>query len=416
VLLRTATIFCVVFLYCLWIDVAGVVSFRLREYNYDYFLAGMILFVIVSYFNVGTIEEAQNDPKILSLQQTNEWKGIMQVGFLLYHYFRTGANNYNLIRLFIGAYVFMTGFGNTISFTKNRNFSLLKTLKTVLRINLLAIFLCIVMNNEYMLYYFSPLVTFFYLLVYVTLLPLKFMGKDSPTTGIVLALSVFGILLMTLLYSNQSIFYMLMTPLKFLLSYEGSLYEWYFRSRLDIYCVFLGIITATLLPKWKAAQLWFERIPTLPRKISMYAVGTLVFAILGILYWKNILNIASKVSYNNIHPYTSWIAILLYITFRNCTPFLRTHYLIPFEKIGEVSLEIYLLQFHIWLADDAKSIVVFLENFPMLNMVITSCIFYLCSRALYNATNVAVDYISTSIPRIGIFAAIIVLFYGIAHL
>ena len=35
----------------------------------------------------------------------------MQFQFLLYHYFNT-KEVYNLIRVYIGAYVFLTGFGN----------------------------------------------------------------------------------------------------------------------------------------------------------------------------------------------------------------------------------------------------------------------------------------------------------------
>jgi hypothetical protein len=46
----------------------------------------------------------------LNREQTEEWKGWMQVLFLLYHYFKA-SELYNAIRLFIAAYVWMTGFG-----------------------------------------------------------------------------------------------------------------------------------------------------------------------------------------------------------------------------------------------------------------------------------------------------------------
>ena len=46
----------------------------------------------------------------------------MQVLFLLYHYFNA-AEMYNAIRVFIAAYVWMTGFGNYLYYYKTNDFS-----------------------------------------------------------------------------------------------------------------------------------------------------------------------------------------------------------------------------------------------------------------------------------------------------
>ena len=51
--------------------------------------------------------------KLLNREQTEEWKGWMQVMFVWYHYYRA-AETYNLIRLFIASYVWMTGFGKCL--------------------------------------------------------------------------------------------------------------------------------------------------------------------------------------------------------------------------------------------------------------------------------------------------------------
>ena len=45
-----------------------------------------------------------------------------QVLFLLYHYFNAGEM-YNAIRVFIAAYVWMTGFGNYLYYYKTNDFS-----------------------------------------------------------------------------------------------------------------------------------------------------------------------------------------------------------------------------------------------------------------------------------------------------
>lgn len=62
-------------------------------------------------------------PVLLNRTQTEEWKGWMQVLFLLYHYFQT-HQLYNAIRVFIAAYVWMTGFGNFAYYYKTNDFHL----------------------------------------------------------------------------------------------------------------------------------------------------------------------------------------------------------------------------------------------------------------------------------------------------
>lgn len=52
---------------------------------------------------------------ILFSDQTEEWKGWMQVMFVWYHVF-AAKEWYNWIRVYIAAYVWMTGFGKITSF------------------------------------------------------------------------------------------------------------------------------------------------------------------------------------------------------------------------------------------------------------------------------------------------------------
>ncbi|KAG4182772.1 hypothetical protein ERO13_A09G066450v2 [Gossypium hirsutum] len=58
----------------------------------------------------------------LNRHQT-EWKGLMQVLFLMYHYF-AAKEIYNAIQVFIAAYVWMTGFGNFSYYYVGKDFSL----------------------------------------------------------------------------------------------------------------------------------------------------------------------------------------------------------------------------------------------------------------------------------------------------
>jgi len=59
----------------------------------------------------------------LNRHQTDEWRGWMQVLFLMYHYF-AASEIYNAVRVFIACYVWMTGFGNFSYYYKKKDFSI----------------------------------------------------------------------------------------------------------------------------------------------------------------------------------------------------------------------------------------------------------------------------------------------------
>ena len=80
-----------------------VVSPSLKQYDRDFFIFLHLIFLLISYLTFGR-NEAKDSDQILSRLQTEEWKGIMQIGFVMYHYF-DAAEVYNLIRVFIGAYI-----------------------------------------------------------------------------------------------------------------------------------------------------------------------------------------------------------------------------------------------------------------------------------------------------------------------
>lgn len=77
-----------------------------RTYSRDlFFFLTLLLFGVAAGFT-----KKETADKILNREQTEEWKGWMQVMFVWYHYFKA-AETYNAIRVFIAAYVWMTGFG-----------------------------------------------------------------------------------------------------------------------------------------------------------------------------------------------------------------------------------------------------------------------------------------------------------------
>ena len=136
----------------LWLYVADrttIINAGPKEYIRDVFLSIFLILTIVA----SSYSTAQGRaPRLINRQQTEEWKGWMQVLFLLYHYYEA-REVYNAIRVFIASYVWMTGFGNFAYYYKTRDFSAGRFAQMMWRLNLLAIVCCVALNNQYMLYY-----------------------------------------------------------------------------------------------------------------------------------------------------------------------------------------------------------------------------------------------------------------------
>ena len=136
----------------MWLYVAdrtSAISAGPKEYIRDVFLFIFLVLTIVASSYSTTQARA---PRLMNRQQTEEWKGWMQVLFLLYHYYEA-REVYNAIRVFIASYVWMTGFGNFAYYYKTRDFSAGRFAQMMWRLNLLAVICCMALNNQYMLYY-----------------------------------------------------------------------------------------------------------------------------------------------------------------------------------------------------------------------------------------------------------------------
>eukprot|EP00879_Flechtneria_rotunda_P013391 GHRR01013981.1.p1 GENE.GHRR01013981.1~~GHRR01013981.1.p1 ORF type:complete len:297 (+),score=47.96 GHRR01013981.1:141-1031(+) len=136
-----------------------------KFYSRDLFL---FLFVCLTIAALGCSLQPVRTPLLLNRPQTEEWKGWMQVLFLLYHYFEA-REFYNAIRIFIAGYVWMTGFGNFSYYYRTGDFSIGRFCQMMWRLNFLVIFCCIVLQNSYMLYYICPMHTIFTVFVYACL-------------------------------------------------------------------------------------------------------------------------------------------------------------------------------------------------------------------------------------------------------
>ena len=104
---------------------------------------------------------------------------------------------YNAIRVYIAAYVWMTGYGNFFLYRKGKSFTLRRNLQMLFRLNFFGFLTCAVLNNELMLYCICPMHTFFTVLVVLML----YIGQSYNTsTSAVYVKIVLTIVLVVLLY------------------------------------------------------------------------------------------------------------------------------------------------------------------------------------------------------------------------
>ena len=62
-------------------------------------------------------------------------------------------------------------------------------------------------------------------------------------------------------------------------------------------------------------------------------------------------------------------------------------------SLGKTTLETYLLQHHIWLTSNAKTLLTIVPNHPWINFAITTVLFFTVSKELYRLT-MSLRYIS----------------------
>lgn len=281
----------------------------------------------------------------------------MQFLILIYHY--TGASRvlgiYKIIRILVAAYLFMTGFGHTAYFYTKDDFSLRRCAAVLLRINVLSCVLPYVMRTDYLFYYFAPLISFWYLVVYLTM---QLGHGYNRCIKFVIGKILISALLVTGLVRSPGVLEGVFLGLKKVARINWDVAEWRFRVMLDDYIVYVGMLTAVAFLKISeglenniadaaAVVRIFDRLRTLAIVAACVTLPA---------YWLAVASITEKPEYNLWVPYVSCLPILSYVLLRNSNRHLRNFYSSIFAWLGRHSLETFTLQFHIWLAADTKGV------------------------------------------------------------
>ncbi|KAI4201635.1 MAG: hypothetical protein LQ350_003114 [Teloschistes chrysophthalmus] len=301
------------------------------------------------------------DQSFLSRDQTDEWKGWMQFVILIYHY--TGASRvlwiYQIIRVLVASYLFMTGFGHALFFYRKQDYSIKRCASVLVRLNMLSCLLPFVMDTDYLFYYFAPLVSFWFTVVYLTMRIGHSHNASSPFLLSKIGLSAIAVNGL-LRYPNllEETFALLQQTC----GIHWNVREWRFRLQLDLYIVYVGMLAAILYSRI-SDNLHKQRFPpqnhitTLQRHWRTIRLLSVIVALMTLpAFWMFARRFRNKFDYNWWVPYLSPFPIVSFIILRNCSRWFRNMHSSIFSWLGRCSLETFTLQFHIWLAADTKGL------------------------------------------------------------
>lgn len=341
--------------------------------------------------------------KVLHRDQTDELKGWMQLCILIYH--MTGADRilpiYMHIKVLISAYLFLSGYGHFTHMWQTGNASLIRFFEVMFRLNFITILLCLCMNRPYQFYYFVPLISFWFCVVYLVLsLPPHITSQNcehNPYQYLYLVLKFIGVLsVITILYMSEVLFERIFVtrPWKALfVTIDDDIREWWYRWKLDRYSITYGMIFGAFLHISQKYGIVDDNNHSnlFSRQISL---SVTLLSIIGIGFYTTFSFLCrNRQNCEEIHSYVVFIPIIGYITLRNITGILRTRYSVFFAWFGKISLELFICQCHIWLAADHHGVLVLLPGFPTLNVLITSFIFICASHEIHRLTTLLLPYV-----------------------
>lgn len=296
----------------------------------------------------------------LPREQSDEFKGWMQIYMLAFGY--TGASDvldfYEVFRIFITMYLFLSGYGHATYFLQKKDYSLRRLVSVLVRLNALPVLLAFTMSRPYTSYYFAPLVSFWFLVIYATLgVGRRFneslwclVGKVMVSASLVTAfIHLEGIL---------ELLFMIVRGL-FRASIEVS--EWRFHLGMDRYIVFVGMLVAAVhMHTSTSLRTTYRQSDAVGRVMQDYALVRILLIGLSLVivpvFWILTRRSHDKEDYNWWVPYVAWLPVISFVILRNSTSLLQRHYCASFAWLGQISLELYLLSNHIWLAGDGRAL------------------------------------------------------------
>ena len=298
---------------------------------------------------LATMKHVDSDPRrgvqLLGRAQTEEWKGWMQFAFIMYHYYRM-FSAYNEIRLFVSSYVWMTGFGNFLYFDIKQDFSADRAISMWLRINYFPLLLSFFLDVKLELYYVVPLHTTGFFVTMATCWIASWLKESRGMS-----------------YWNSRIAALVLCTVAHVAFYETDAVnllslasdEYLFRFQSDKYSALVGIWSGLFWKKLGAYMQWAyngqggEKVHA--KWIQRAAGASLIF-----IWWYGFGFLTDKYTYNPVHPYVFWMPVAGWLMVRNSSKYLTEVHSSALEFFGRITLETYVLQFHVFMCKNVQHI------------------------------------------------------------
>ena len=238
----------------------------------------------------------------------------------------------------------MTGFGNFLYFDKTKDFTVDRGISMWLRINYFPLLLSVFLSVPLELYYVVPLHTTGFFITMASCwvccaLERRGMSYWKSRIG--------GLLICTVVHI---LFYE--TPAVNFLSLFSD--EYLFRFQSDKYSALVGIWSGLVWSKFKAYMQWAyngEEERTAAKWVQRFA-GSALMA----LWWYGFGFISDKFVYNPVHPYIFWMPVAGWLMVRNSSKYLTELHSTALEFFGRITLETYVLQFHVFMCNNVQHI------------------------------------------------------------
>ncbi|KDN66461.1 putative Cas1p-like protein [Colletotrichum sublineola] len=374
----------VVAVYCLVADRTHVLAKQDKQFDVPDFIAPLIGLAVLAALSLRsrapilTSTRGLTTTSFLSREQTDEWRGWMLVFVLMYNYHAASESlaMYKVHKFLVATFIFLFTYGHTMYFLRTEDYSLRRVAYVSCRLNLLTCILAFTMSSEWIIYT-APLMTFWFGVTYASLACYK--KANSNPMVFFLKIVVFATCTVYLVQSTRAP-ERLMSMLKATCGIYWDLSILRAHFELDRFIPWFGILTAAATHRVSVlrrrqhginARALFERtnnaldralleivyperdaIPVKPIMILFAFAYLAVFIILAFVaeVYRN------NDSYSTYHPYTSPWFVLSAIIARNSFRFLRELRVPLAAALGQMSLELYVLHHHIWLASDGAGV------------------------------------------------------------
>lgn len=343
------------------------------------------------------------NPSFLPKIQADEWKGWMLSIMLLSHY--TGASQflwiYEVTRLFVPAYLFISAFNHTEYFYQTGDYSIRRFGLVLIRLNLLNCFLLYAMKMNYTAYYYPFLLSFWFVVVYLTM---KIKNERNKSTVFVMGKILGACASTSALILIPGVLDSIIWFLRLICNIDWDVDEFRYILFLDMFIAYVGMIIAVLSSDVNSSSDG-SRGNIMTRFICKYFVFLQIFFIIASLilipgYWVITRRSPSEEDYDWWQPYISFIPIVSFAILRSSLNSLRIVHSKLFAWLGRSFLEFYILHFHLWLVADKTGVLrlgLFGDNWQpwghLFEALTTTIFFIWISWGVSEATNALVSKI-----------------------